>query len=174
MMSRLLKSKGVFIYFEAAKNIKARHPDVRFSLAGEIDPLNRDSISQFELDSWVESGIIDYYGHLSDVRQAIVDCSVYVLPSFYREGTPRSILESMSMGRAVITTNTPGCKETVVDGENGYLVAPRSVSELSDAMLRFIEDPHLSINMGFKSRQIAEEKYNVSKVNAFMLKEMEV
>ena len=174
MMSRLLKSKGVFIYFEAAKNIKARHSDVRFSLAGEIDPLNRDSISQFELDSWVESGIIDYYGHLSDVRQAIVDCSVYVLPSFYREGTPRSILESMSMGRAVITTNTPGCKETVVDGENGYLVAPRSVSELSDAMLRFIEDPHLSINMGFKSRQIAEEKYNVSKVNAFMLKEMEV
>lgn len=172
MMSRLLKSKGVLIYFEAAKKLKTLHPDVRFSLAGEIDPLNNDSISQSELDLWIESGVIDYYGNLDDVRQAVTDCSVYVLPSFYREGVPRSILESMSMGRAIITTNTPGCKETVVDGENGYLIPSRSAVELLDAMLKFIKNPQMSSGMGLKSRQIAEEKYDVHKVNALMLKTM--
>jgi len=174
MMSRLLKSKGVRIYFEAAKNIKAIYPDVRFFLAGDVDNLNSDSISKSELNSWVEKEVINYYGHLEDVRSAVANCSVYVLPSFYREGVPRSILEALSIGRAIITTNTPGCKETVIDGENGYLITPKSESELSASMLKFIESPGVIGKMGLKSRKIAEEKYDVEKVNSFMLKTMKI
>ena len=174
MMARLLNSKGVRIYFEAAKNIKALYPDINFFLAGNIDDLNNDSISKVELDSWVKSGVIDYYGSLEDVRSAIVNCSVFVLPSFYREGTPRSILEAMSTGRAIITTDTPGCRETVVNEKNGYLIAPRSATSLVNSMLKFIKNPNIISDMGIKSREIAEEKYDVKKVNLKMLTTMKI
>lgn len=174
MMARLLNSKGVRIYFEAAKNIKALYPDIIFFLAGNIDDLNNDSISKVELDSWVKSGVIDYYGSLKDVRSAIVNCSVYVLPSFYREGVPRSILEAMSTGRAIITTDTPGCRETVVNGKNGYLIAPKSAPDLVNSMLNFVKNPNIISDMGIKSREIAEEKYDVKKVNLKMLRTMKI
>ncbi|MOA07937.1 N,N'-diacetylbacillosaminyl-diphospho-undecaprenol alpha-1,3-N-acetylgalactosaminyltransferase [compost metagenome] len=105
------------------------------------------------------------------MRPAIADCSVYVLPS-YREGTPRTVLEAMAMGRAVITTDAPGCRETVSDGDNGFLVPVKAVSELVEAMLRLIKEPGLAARMGQRSRQIAEEKYDVHRVNAVMLEEM--
>jgi glycosyltransferase involved in cell wall biosynthesis len=174
MLARLLNSKGVRIYFEAAKNIKALYPDIIFYLAGNVDDLNNDSISKVELDSWVKSGVIDYYGSLKDVRSAIVNCSVYVLPSFYREGTPRSILEAMSTGRAIITTDTPGCRETVVNGKNGYLIAPKSAPDLVNSMLKFVKNPNIISDMGIKSREIAEEKYDVKKVNLKMLRTMKI
>src|SRR6185312_10474365 len=110
-------------------------------------------------------------GRLPDVRPAIAASSVYVLPS-YREGTPRTVLEAMAMGRPIITTDAPGCRETVVDGDNGFLVPVKSVEMLEQAMLRFIEDPVLVSAMGQRSRRIAEEKYDVHKVNAAMLREM--
>lgn len=91
-----------------------------------------------------------------------------MLPS-YREGTPRSVLEAMSMGRAIITTNAPGCREAVVHGENGFLVPVKNAQALADAMLKFIEQPELAASMGKRSREIAEEKYDVYKVNAHML-----
>ena len=124
-----------------------------------------------ELDAWVQAGTLDFLGRLSDVRPAIEACSVYVLPS-YREGTPRTVLEAMAMGRAVITTDAPGCRETVVDGDNGFLVPVHSVDALAEAMARFITDPTLAARMGQRGRQLAEEKYDVHKVNAVMLKEM--
>jgi len=123
------------------------------------------------LNEWIHSGDIDYLGHLSDVRDAVANCSVFVLPSYYREGTPRSILEAMSMGRAVITTNLPGCRETVVDGENGFLVEPKSVETLLEALNFFIDKPNLIPSMGRKSREIAETKYDVHKVNKVMIRE---
>jgi len=172
LLARLLNSKGVRIYFEAAKIIKSTHPHVEFSLAGEIDTLNVDSISRYELDAWVESRVIKYYGQLEDVRFAIASCSVYVLPTFYREGTPRSILEALSIGRAIITTNTPGCRETVVQGMNGYLIESKSVSELVETMMKFISKPNIVMRMGIESRNIAEKKYDVRKVNDFMLRNM--
>ena len=110
-------------------------------------------------------------GHLSDVRPAIAACSVYVLPS-YREGTPRTVLEAMAMGRAIITTDAPGCRETVAHGDNGLLVPVKSVDELAQAMCRFIDEPGLAGAMGARSRLIAEGKYDVHKVNAVMLREM--
>lgn len=172
LIARLLGDKGVREYAEAARQVKSRHPDVIFQLVGWIDD-NPDAISQNELDAWVAAGTIEYLGKLSDVRPAIAAASVYVLPS-YREGTPRTVLEAMAMGRAVITTDAPGCRETVADGDNGYLVPVQDAKPLAQAMMRFIEQPDLIARMGQRSRERAEEKYDVHKVNAVMLGEMEV
>lgn len=170
LIARLLGDKGVREYAQAAQRIKAAHPEVRFSLVGWIDE-NPDAIAQAELDQWVQQGTLEYLGRMSDVRPAINASTVYVLPS-YREGTPRTVLEAMAMGRAVITTDAPGCRETVVDGDNGFLVPVKSVDALVHAMQRFIDEPGLAARMGARGRQIAEDKYDVHKVNAVMLREM--
>lgn len=172
LIARLLGDKGVREYAAAAAIIKQSHPEVIFKLAGWVDT-NPDSIAQSELDEWIKSGAIDYLGLLDDVRPAIIDCSVYVLPS-YREGTPRTVLEAMAMGRAIITTDAPGCRETVVDGKNGFLVAVKSVNDLVLAMKKFIDDASLALSMGKQSRKIAVEKYDVHKVNEVMLREMNI
>lgn len=172
MIARLVRDKGVGEYFAAAARIKTIHPEVQFHLVGDLDS-NPTSITQQELDEAVKSGNIKYWGSLDDVRPAIRDASVYVLPS-YREGTPRTVLEAMAMGRAIITTDAPGCRETVIDGENGFLVPVKNIDALVLAMEKFIANPALVTSMGRCSRQIAEEKYDVRKVNAFMLAEMEI
>lgn len=170
LIARLLGDKGVREYVKAAQRIKAMYPSVIFSLVGWIDD-NPDAITQSELDEWVHTGALEYLGCLKDVRPAIAACSVYVLPS-YREGTPRTVLEAMAMGRPIVTTDAPGCRETVVDGDNGFLVPAQSVDALVNAMMRFIQDPGLAIRMGQRSRALVEEKYDVNKVNAMMLREM--
>lgn len=170
MIARLLGDKGVREYAEAARRIKRADPGVRFQLVGWIDS-NPDAIAQSELDAWIADGTLEFLGKLDDVRPAIAASTVYVLPS-YREGTPRTVLEAMAMGRPIITTDAPGCRETVIDGDNGFLVPVQSVDALVEAMLKFIEDPALAARMGRRSREIAEDKYDVHKVNAVMLREM--
>lgn len=170
LIARLLGDKGIREYVQAAKLVKQQYPEAQFDLVGGLDT-NPTSISQAELDQWIAAGTINFLGRLSDVRPAIAECSVYVLPS-YREGTPRTVLEAMAMGRAVITTDAPGCRETVVDGDNGFLVPVKDADALAQAMLRFIEQPELIAQMGQRSRSIAEEKYDVHKVNAQMLEGM--
>ena len=172
LIARLLSYKGVREYVAAAKLVKAQYPEARFTLVGWIDYENPSAITQAELDTWIAEGTIDYMGRLADVRPAIAQCSVFVLPSSYREGTPRSILEAMSMGRAIITTDAPGCRETVRSEDNGLLVPICSVDELVKAMLRFVENGELVQRFGQRSREIAEEKYDVHKVNQVMLNEM--
>jgi glycosyltransferase involved in cell wall biosynthesis len=166
MISRLLKDKGIREFARAAKRLKAEHPDVPIALVGFLDP-SPDSLTQDELDDLIRCGI-EFKGRLADVRPAIADCSVYVLPS-YREGTPRSVLEAMAMGRAIITTDAPGCRETVSGGINGFLVPPRDANALHDAMVRFLNDPGLAASMGAESRKIAESKYDVREINRTML-----
>lgn len=170
LIARLLGNKGIREYAQAARRVRARHPDARFALAGLIDE-NPDAIRREDLNGWTADGTLCFLGHLTDVRPAIADATVYVLPS-YREGTPRTVLEAMAMGRPVITTDAPGCRETVVDGDNGFLVPVKSVDALESAILQFIEAPTLAARMGSRSRQIAEEKYDVHKVNAVMLRAM--
>jgi glycosyltransferase involved in cell wall biosynthesis len=170
LIARLLGDKGVREYAQAAAHIRARRPDVLFGLVGWIDE-NPDAIKQAELDVWTGQGTLNYLGRLADVRPAIAACSVYVLPS-YREGTPRTVLEAMAMGRAIITTDAPGCRETVIDGINGWLVPVRSADALATAMKRFLDEPELAARMGTQSREIAETKYDVHKVNTVMLREM--
>jgi glycosyltransferase involved in cell wall biosynthesis len=170
LIARLLGDKGVREYAQAAQRTRVLYPQALFSLVGWLDE-NPDAIAHSELDAWVQAGTINFLGRLSDVRPAIESCSVYVLPS-YREGTPRTVLEAMAMGRAIITTDAPGCRETVVNGDNGFLVPVQSVDALANAMARFIIDPTLAVQMGQRSRQLAEDKYDVHKVNAVMLKQM--
>ena len=170
LIARLLGDKGVREYAEAAKIIKHKYPHVEFNLVGWIDE-NPSAIRQQELDQWVASNILNYWGKLSDVRPAIAESSVYVLPS-YREGTPRTVLEAMAMGRAIITTDAPGCRETVIPGENGFLVEVKSVSSLVNAMQEFINNPALLEQMGQRSREIALHKYDVHQVNRHMIQEM--
>lgn len=172
LIARLLGDKGVREYVEAARNLRVVHPEVTFGLAGWIDE-NPDAIRQDELENWINEGVVEFLGRLSDVRPAIANASVYVLPS-YREGTPRTVLEAMAMGRPIITTDAPGCRETVVDGDNGFLVPVKSVDGLIVAMKRFIDDSTLALSMGQRSRQIAHEKYDVTRVNCRMLFEMDI
>ncbi|MFG0704856.1 glycosyltransferase family 4 protein [Acinetobacter sp. TYF_19] len=172
LIARLLGDKGVREYAESARIIKAQYPEAEFHLVGWIDD-NPSAISQAELDTWIADGRLKYWGKLSDVRPAIAESSVYVLPS-YREGTPRTVLEAMAMGRAIITTDAPGCRETVLHGVNGYLVAVKSVDELVQCMQYFIEDPKLIEYMGQRSREIALNKYDVHQVNKHMMAEMDI
>jgi glycosyltransferase involved in cell wall biosynthesis len=154
-------------YVEAARVLKARHPEVRFELLGPLDP-NPAAISLSQVEAWEREGAIRYLGEASDVRPAIAACSVYVLPS-YREGTPRTVLEAMAMGRPVVTTDAPGCRETVRDGVNGFLVPVKDARALAGAMERFILEPGLIAEMGARSLERAREKYDVHKVNAVIL-----
>lgn len=163
MIARFLYDKGIIEYIEAARLIKQQYPQVKFHLAGWIDS-NPNSITQPELNKWVDAGIIENLGKLADVRPALANASVFVLPS-YHEGTPRSVLEAMAMSRPVITTDAPGCRETVIRGENGFLVPVKSIQELVDAMKYFIEAQDKIAVMGEKGRQLALEKYDVNKVN---------
>lgn len=167
MIARLLGDKGIREFGAAARSLKARYPDTPIRLVGYLDQ-SPDSIRQAELDEIVASGV-EFIGRLDDVRPAIAESSVYVLPS-YREGTPRSTLEAMAMGRAVVTTDAPGCRETVVEGVNGFLVPPRDAVALAAAMEKFILDPGLAARMGAESRRIAEEKYDVNLVNAEIMR----
>ena len=170
MIARLLGDKGVREYAQAATQLKAQNPTAVFQVAGWIDE-NPNAVAQHELDDWVSSGAIEYLGKLDDVRPALADCSVFVLPS-YREGTPRSVLEAMAIGRAIITTDAPGCRETVIQGVNGFLVPIKNSPALADAMQICINQPELIAKMAQSSLQIAVEKYDVNKVNKHMLSEM--
>jgi glycosyltransferase involved in cell wall biosynthesis len=171
-IGRLLGDKGVREYAEAARLLQLTHQQVRCVLVGWIDS-NPNAITQAELDGWVADGRIEFWGRLTDVRPAIAACSVFVLPS-YREGTPRTVLEAMAMGRAIVTTDAPGCRETVIHGENGFLVPVQDSVALAEAMRRFIDEPFLHQTMGTRSRQLAEEMYDVHKVNAVMLEGMDL
>ena len=162
-ISRLIRDKGVIEYLEAAKKIKKTYADTEFYLVGPFDT-NPSAISKDQLDEYVNAGIVKYFGEQQDVVPYLKMCSVYVLPS-YREGTPKTVLEAMASGRAVITTDAPGCRQTVTDGKNGYLVPVKDVDALCDKMSRFIDDSALAHKMGAKGRETAEEKYDVIKIN---------
>lgn len=170
LIARLLKAKGVREYVEAARAVKRAHPEVPFHLVGWIDP-TPDAIREEELRGWTAEGVVEYAGRVDDVRPELAKASVYVLPS-YAEGTPRTVLEAMAMGRAVITTDAPGCRETVRDGWNGLLVPPRNAAALSAAMEKLLGDQALVAEMGRRSRELAVERYDVRKVNAVILQAM--
>lgn len=171
MAARLLGNKGVREYAEAALSILGQKREARFLLAGYIDE-GPDGIDPKELESWVGGGI-EYLGALEDVRPAIGGASVFVLPS-YREGTPRSVLEAMAMGRPIVTTDVPGCRETVIHGLNGLLVPARDSMALAEAMLQMIDRPEIRREMGDQSLQLCRSKYDVDRVNAQLLEHLAV
>ena len=170
LAARLLREKGIVEYAEAARVVKSQYPSTRFILLGGVDP-NPGSLNTHEVSEWVKEGLLEWPGHVP-VQPWLAQASVYVLPSYYREGVPRSTQEAMAMGRAVITTDAPGCRETVVHGLNGFLVPVRDAVALADAMMRFIKQPELIETMGKASRALAVERFDVHKVNAVILAAM--
>jgi len=169
-IGRLLGDKGFREYVAAAKLVKKRFPEVVFRLVGSEDP-SPDGIPLSEVQKWHNEGGIEYCGSTKDVLPYLNDCSVFVLPS-YHEGMPRTVLEAMSVGRPILTTDVPGCRETVVPGENGFLVPKGDVEALAERMIWFIENPGQWDKMGKKSRELAEKNYDVHQVNIELMKIM--
>lgn len=171
LIARLLKSKGIVEFIEAAGRIKQKFPECQFKLVGPFEK-GVDCVSASVVHDAANRGIIEYLGELSDVRAAFASATVFVLPTYYREGIPRTILEALSCARAIITTNLPGCRETVRDGFNGFFVEPRNVGNLAAVMERFITQPAFARDFGANSRKMAEERFDVHGVNRVIMARM--
>ncbi len=171
-ISRLIRDKGVIEYLEAARFVKSKYPQARFLLVGPFDS-NPSAITEDELRPYIENGTVEYFGEQADVVPYLAQCSVYVLPS-YREGTPKTVLEAMACFKAIITTDAPGCRETVENGKNGYLVPVKDVASLADKMIELIENPERIREMAACGRQMVEEKFDVQKVNEQVIKVMQL
>lgn len=164
-VARLLAEKGIHDYIAAAKIIKSKYPKTKFIVLGTIDEKALGALSVEELDVLIKEEIVEYPGHVDNVSDWISKSSVFVLPSYYREGLPRSTQEAMAVGRAIITTDVPGCRETVANGVNGFLVQKWNPYELAEKMIYFIEHPEQIALMGYESYKIAQEKFDADKVN---------
>ena len=170
---RLLRDKGLLDFVEAARALRALRTDqssFRFRIAGMLDS-NPSAVSAADVGHWTRGGMVEYVGRLEDVRPALAACTVFVLPS-YREGMPMAILEAMATGRAVVTTDVPGCRETIVDGESGTLVPPAAPAALAVALEQFLEDRTLAARMGAAARAHAEREFDSRAVNARVVKAM--
>lgn len=163
-IGRLLKEKGIHEFVQAAKLVKKTYPDTEFTVLGAVDHHNLGTLQQTELNSLISSNIIQYPGHVSNIKDWIADSHVFVLPS-YREGVPRSTQEAMAIGRAIITTDVPGCRETVINTKNGFIVPKWNPEALAKEMIYFIEHPEQTQVMGAESYKIAVEKFDAEKVN---------
>ena len=170
-VSRMLVSKGVRELVAATERLREEHPSVRVRLVGQLEATNHpDAITRPEIDRWVAAGLVEYVGFTSDIRAVLANTSVFVLPSYYREGVPRTNLEALAMGRPIITTDWVGCRETVVDGVNGFLVPPRDAAALAERMARYARDPDLLVRHGREGRALAERRFDVRRVNELMLR----
>ena len=170
-IGRLLKEKGIFELINAMRLVKQKYPHAQFTILGAIDSQNMGALKQEELDRLIEEQLFEYPGYVTNVQDWITETSVFVLPS-YREGVPRSTQEAMAIGRPIITTDVSGCRETVVDGVNGFLVPKWNPEALADKMCYFIENPEQVNKMGLKSYEIAQEKFDAEKVNTKLIEIM--
>lgn len=160
LIARLLRDKGVVEFVDAARRVRQVHPGARFQVLGFLDSPNRTAITRNQVDQWVRDGVIEYLGVADDVRPYIAAADCIVLPS-YREGTPRTLLEAAAMGRPLIATDVPGCRDVVDDGVNGLLCAVRDAGDLADKIDTFISlPPTLRSAMGTASRLLVEQRYD--------------
>jgi glycosyltransferase involved in cell wall biosynthesis len=187
LVSRLLRSKGVGVFAEAARRVKQTHPRAQFHLVGPFDP-NPNRVTEEEVRSWVQEGILTHHGMVRDVAALLRQMHVFVLPTWYREGVPHAALEALAVGRPVITTDSVGARETVkltsrgraqrrageatLEGINGFLVRPRDVDAVTRAMRHLLDHPQIIPALGEESRRLAEEIFDVRKVNAAILQAM--
>ena len=167
-IGRLLKEKGIHDFIAAAQIVKEKFPQTTFTVLGGIDEANLGALTQGELTQSIDQNVIDYPGHVENIAEWIKQSHVFVLPS-YREGVPRSTQEAMAIGRPVITTDVPGCRDTVIDGVNGFLVPKWNPQALAEKMIYFIEHPEQVRMMGDQSHKIAIEKFDAEKVNQRLL-----
>lgn len=172
LIARLLGDKGIREYITAANKVKKQYPDAVFQLVGPEDP-SPDGISLQELAKLNNDRAVDYFGATNDVRPYIEGCSIFVLPS-YHEGLPRTVLEAMATGRPILTTDVPGCRETVINGENGWLVEKANAEQLVEKMIWFIENSNEWQRMAEVSRAMVKDKFDVHKVNKELMNIMEL
>ena len=161
--SRLIREKGIEEFVEAARLLKRRQVKAVFQVAGSPDPGNHSSVSLGNLKSWQEEGLVDLLGHVDEVDDLIAHASLVVLPS-YREGTPRILLEAAAMGKPIVATDVPGCREAVVHGENGLLVPARNASALAEAIEFLLRDPALRAKMGENGRRKMIQEFDCEDV----------
>ena len=174
MVSRVLKEKGVVEYFEASKIVKDKYKDkVRFMFVGEIDKTNY-AVDTEKLQSFVEHGTVELIPETDDVASYITKARFFVLPTYYREGVPRVNLEALSMGRPIITTFMPGCKETVIDKKNGLFVKTKDVDDLVEKMEWMINHPKEVEKMATESYNLCKNKFEISIINKRMLEILEI
>lgn len=187
LVSRLLISKGVVVFAEAARRVKAKHPNAEFHLIGPFDP-NPNRVSESLVQQWTDEGLIIHHGMVRDVAAMLCDMHVFCLPTWYREGVPHATLEALSMGKPIITTDSVGARECVTltprgeaqrvindsvrEGANGFLVAPRDTDAVVAAMEHYMQHPESIPAHGLASRELAEEVFDVRIVNALILREM--
>ncbi|WP_179345067.1 glycosyltransferase family 4 protein [Winogradskyella ursingii] len=169
LTARLIKEKGIALYINAAKVLKKQYPDAEFHVIGPAQT-SPSAIKLEELEKHNEEGTLIWHGHQSNIVEHLTNRDVFVLPSYYREGVPRSILEALSVGLPIITTDSPGCRETVIEGENGFLIPPQRLEELVKSMKFFLEHPQKIEEMGRNSRKYAEERFDVNIINADLLR----
>lgn len=168
MIGRLLREKGVSEFMAAAERIKERFPEASFALLGGADPRNPSALPDSQIAEIRASQVVNWVGEVLDVRPFIADADVVVLPS-YREGLPRSLLEGAAMGRALIATDVPGCRELVVEGETGHLARAADAQSLAAAMARFCDNPQSIPAMGRAAREFVSARYDLKLVNAATL-----
>jgi glycosyltransferase involved in cell wall biosynthesis len=183
----LLLSKGVAVFAEAARKVKAEFPEAEFHLVGPFDP-NPNRVDEAQVEGWVKEGLLTYHGMVRDVAALLKKMHVFVLPTWYREGVPHATLEALAMGRVIITTDSVGARECVrlgvaglaekaagadlITGDNGYLTRPQSVDAVVEAMRRCLQSRATLSSMGAASRTLAEEVFDVQIVNDTILRAM--
>ena len=158
--ARLLSSKGIYEFIEAAKNLRGQ---ARFVIVGKHDLEARKCIKLNKLRIFESQGIIEYWGESNDMPKIFQKSSIVVLPS-YREGMPKSLLEAASCGRPIVTTNVPGCRDAIIDGKTGILVQPKSTFELTNGIKKLLRNPKLLNRMGREGRELAEKKFDINEV----------
>lgn len=159
MIARMLKTKGVLEYCETARQVKKRYPDAVFNYLGAEGTVKKSDIQEY-----IDDGSVNYLGTTNDVRPYLAQSSLLLLSS-YREGMPMSILEAEATGRAIITTDNIGCRDTVIDGYNGFLVKLGDISQAVEKVCYFIEHPDEVVRMGANSRKFAEERFDQAQIN---------
>ena len=166
MASRLLRDKGVREFCQASQKLQARNVPVEFRLIGSVDKGNQTSISEIELSSWVEEGAVTYMGFRNDIAKQYSLAHIICLPSYYREGLPKCLVEAAACGRPVVTTDVPGCRDAIIPGQTGFLVPPKDSDALANAIFTLVKDSGLRRSMGCAGRQFAEREFSIEKIVA--------
>lgn len=162
--ARLLKDKGVVEFVNASRLLQQRKVSAKFWLIGDTDPGNANTVSQSELDAWQAEGLVECLGYRTDIASLFAQSNIVSLPSYYGEGLPKVLIEAAACGRAVVTTDWPGCRDAITVNETGLLVPVRDSKSLADALQRLIEDADLRGRMGQAGRQLAEDAFAIEKI----------
>lgn len=163
MACRLLTDKGVYEFHKSVLLLKAKYPNVRFVLVGGVDPDNPASLTEQELNEWVKNGDLEWWGHKSNMPEVLSQATIVVLPS-YREGMPKVLLEAQALGRPIVTTDVPGCREAIENGKTGFLAKVKDEQSLADSIEKLLSNDELCLEFGHNARLLAEQKFDINQV----------